>query len=172
MDLKLAMRIRNCASLKTLQTWALALTNKVRARGLAWSASCAVVVLYLCVLAACADKPCREARRPELDRTGDPENVASQQPLSRTPGRVWVSRPDGSLQCQNGSGKTVAESARDLAGVVVYKRETRLDGLMRVQLCGTPTGRLHVFEIDARRLREAERRGFTLYQSTDDKAGE
>lgn len=131
-----------------------------------------LLLACVCLTSGCADKPCREARRPELDRTGDPENLASQQPLPRTPGRVWISRPDGSLQCQNGSGKSVSESARDLAGVVVYRRETRLDGLMRVQLCGTPTGRLHVFEIDERRLKEAERRGFTLYQSNQEGAGE
>lgn len=116
-------------------------------------------------LVSCADKPCREPRRPELDRTSDPENLEAQKPLEKNPGRIWVSRTEGSLQCQPGTGKSLADSAAELSGIVVYKKLARLDGLMRVQMCGTPTGRLHVFEIDAGRLADAEKRGFVIFNS-------
>ena len=74
--------------------------------------------------------------------------------------RVKVFKYDGSLQC--GMGKPIAVEAmkKDLKGITVYSAQNLQDGLMHVSLCGSPTGKANVYEIDRSNLEKAVKLGF------------
>lgn len=128
-------------------------------------------------LAACSNRPCRELRQPELASAQVPApkptpTVATPQ-ASPAPqggavtapkeGTVLVYKADGSLQCQQAKGVSVQEMEKQLAGIKVYSRDKRPDGLMHIQVCGSPTGMINVFEIDASNLAKAEAKGFKRF---------
>ena len=78
--------------------------------------------------------------------------------------RVRVYKPDGSRQCESSKGQAVDIMERELAGIRVYSREKRKDGLMHIQVCGSPTGMVNLFEIDFGNLKQAEERGFKRFE--------
>ncbi len=73
---------------------------------------------------------------------------------------VRVYKPDGSRQCEKKPGILLDTMERELAGIVVQGRDKRKDGLMHIQVCGSPSGMINVFEIKANFLKQAEQRGF------------
>lgn len=130
-------------------------------------------ILFVLVFSGCAAHPCREPRAPELDQTkkvaGSPvANVAAEDlkkaaesPTPAADARVRVYKPDGSRQCETRKrGKALEVMERELAGIKVYAREKRTDGLMHIQICGSPTGMINLFEIDSTFLKQADERGF------------
>ena len=74
---------------------------------------------------------------------------------------VLVYKADGSLQCGAARGLSLDEmEKKDLSGIKVFSKDKRTDGLMHIQVCGSPTGMINVFEISIDALKEAELRGF------------
>jgi hypothetical protein len=74
---------------------------------------------------------------------------------------VFVYKPDGSLQCGAAKGLAALEmEKKELRGIKVISRDKRPDGLMHIQVCGSPTGMINVYEIPSASLAEAEKRGF------------
>ncbi|MGE3261268.1 MAG: hypothetical protein AB7K68_05780 [Bacteriovoracia bacterium] len=72
--------------------------------------------------------------------------------------RVWVSKADGSKQCESPSKLTPKAAAQEVtaAGVVVFNARSGTDGRMRVTKCGAPTGKtvdLEISEMDLGRIR-------------------
>lgn len=139
------------------------------------------------LLAACAAKPCRELRQPKRDETAAqtagvntgssaPAPVATPPTLrtqatgastggpvstaSQTAGNVFVFKADGSLQCGMGKAIAIEEMEKELKGIKVLSRDKRPDGMMHIQVCGSPTGIINVYEIPAANLADAEARGF------------
>ncbi|HRK07359.1 MAG TPA: hypothetical protein PLZ57_06285 [Pseudobdellovibrionaceae bacterium] len=84
----------------------------------------------------------------------------STEDLSHLPARVRVFKADGSRQCDRKPGMSVEVMQRELAGISVYNQEKKPDGLARIQLCGSPSGMINVYEIDRQSLKQAEERGF------------
>lgn len=122
------------------------------------------IVLILVGL-GCSSRPCREPRMPELDRSapGAPApSAAANGETQAGPERVRVFKADGSRQCETNSTSITSPVVmeRELAGIKVYSRERRKDGLMHIQVCGSPTGMVNVYEIDQNQLKQAEERGF------------
>ena len=140
-------------------------------------------------LGACANRPCRDLKNPELaaQQTGGSREEDSSSNTSAstgaakgaimppTPGgkpasppagggTVLVSKPDGSLQCGMGKAISPEDMEKQLAGIKVISREKRPDGLMHVQVCGSPTGMLNVYEIPATSLKDAEAKGFKKFE--------
>ena len=76
---------------------------------------------------------------------------------------VFVSKPDGSLQCGQGKAMSLQEMEKQLGSIPVVSRENRTDGLMHIQVCGSPTGKVNVYEIPLEKLQEAETRGFRKF---------
>ncbi len=74
--------------------------------------------------------------------------------------RVYVYKADGSLQCGMGQRIDPSEMKKDLGTIPAYTAENKHDGLMRVQLCGHPTGGCNVFQIDSDNLDLALKLGF------------
>jgi len=76
--------------------------------------------------------------------------------------RIEVFKPDGSVQCEPDTG-TPPETMRaelETAGITVYDARSASDGMMHIQVCGSPTGRINVFTIDGTALDEAQALGF------------
>jgi hypothetical protein len=130
-------------------------------------------------LVACSSRPCREPRDPSLDQTQARSGLAkaalSSAPEDKSRGlsagadtnaplRSRVYKPDGSRQCEKRGGNSVELVERELAGIPVYQREKRSDGLMHIQVCGSPTGMINIYEIDSSNLKKAEERGFKKWE--------
>lgn len=132
-----------------------------------------IFLISLAGLSACSSRPCREPRLPELDQTqvranGRTGTVAATPPPLKTeesgPLRIRVYKSDGSRQCEKRTGRSVESMERELAGIPVHHREKRSDGLMHIQVCGSPTGMINIYEIDSSNLKKAEERGFKKWE--------
>jgi hypothetical protein len=135
-------------------------------------------ILVCLTVVGCADGPCRQLRKPDLadqavalpagkpdgKQTGQSgvstqeKNLLSQGTFNST---LLVYKPDGSLQCGVAKGMGYDEmEKKDLGGIKVFSRDKRSDGLMHIQVCGSPTGMINVFEVSLGQWPDAEKRGF------------
>ena len=125
--------------------------------------------LFSLFVMACTTGPCRELR----DQKAADAQGAGVKPGTAVEGgvmkddrggpqveTVFVFKPDGSLQCGERVGIAVQSMEQELRGIQVFSRNNRPDGMMRIQVCGAPTGQINVYEIPATSLSEAEKRGF------------
>lgn len=119
---------------------------------------------------ACANGPCHPLKHPELAQQAVPAGQTSpaaeggaMNELKAGEGRIFVYKPDGSLQCGMAKGESPQEMEKLLEGIKVYSRENRADGKMHIQVCGSPTGRVNIYEIPATSLKDAEKRGFKKF---------
>lgn len=74
--------------------------------------------------------------------------------------RVKVYKPDGSLQCGQGKAIPIPDMQKELKDIKVYSSFNKNDGMMRIQVCGSPTGNSNVYEIDRSNLEAAVKLGF------------
>ncbi|MBX3019399.1 MAG: hypothetical protein KF767_16045 [Bdellovibrionaceae bacterium] len=120
------------------------------------------------VLAGCASGNCRKhqaetkaeaaAATTETKATKNPEA-----PMAKVTDRIRVFKYDGSLQCNQGKAISLETMQKELKGIEVFSSENKPDSLMRIQQCGTPTGRANVFEIARENLDAAKKLGFQLW---------
>lgn len=120
----------------------------------------------------CQNKPCREIQAEKMKEKNakNPEAAAlaaaAAKPTEATPTagvgqlKVRVFKPDGSLQCGMGSKISLETMEKDLKGIKVLSRTNMNDGLMRIQVCGAPTGQSNVYEINRSDLEKALKAGF------------
>lgn len=109
------------------------------------------------VVVACSHGNCKS------QKTGVAVNTkASEVPVavSSSTDRVKVYKPDGSLQCGQGKQIPLAEMQKQLKGIQVFSSANKNDGMMRIQVCGSPTGNHNVYEIDRKDLDVAIKAGF------------
>lgn len=107
------------------------------------------------VLSACSSANCRQknAKTPAVaGEVATMDQTAAQD-------RVRVYKPDGSLQCGQGRAIPLTEMEKDLA-VKSYSSINKNDGMMRIQVCGAPTGNCNIYEIDRKDLGTALKNGF------------
>ena len=74
--------------------------------------------------------------------------------------RVKVYKYDGSLQCAMGKAIPLEEMQKELKDIKVYSAKNKHDGLMHIMVCGSPTGKANVYEIDRVHLQNALKKGF------------
>lgn len=122
-------------------------------------------ILCIC-LQACASRHCRtlreeeSAKKSELEKKPIPEEMPMNLIKPSSADRVRVFKFDGSLQCGLGQAKSLSEMQKDLKGIQVFQSWKRHDGMMRIQLCGSPTGQSNVYEINRKDLEAAVKMGF------------
>lgn len=115
-----------------------------------------MILPLLFVVGACSHGNCRSQKNGEMTaKTSEVPVVASS-----TTDRVKVYKSDGSLQCGQGKQISLAEMQKQLKGIVVHSSANKNDGLMRIQVCGSPTGNHNVYEIDRKDLEAALKAGF------------
>jgi len=78
------------------------------------------------------------------------------------PGNSKVFKYSGAIQCEPGSGTSLAAMQRELtdAGIDVICAQTGGDGLNRIQLCGSASGAINIYTIRTANLPDAEALGF------------
>lgn len=126
------------------------------------------IVLLAVSLSAlsCQTKFCREGRKVDPSVVSlDPNEKKPVNPDSLK--RVRVYKYDGSLQCGMGTAIPTEVMAQELKSIKVFSSSKKPDGLMRAQLCGSPTGMANVYEIAASDLPEAEKYGFKKWAFGD-----
>jgi hypothetical protein len=116
------------------------------------------LVLVLLFFASCSHQPCKIEERAEASVTGEQKKTSSQQ--KDLSGRVFVYKADGSLQCGQGSRIAPEDMKKELGAIQVFSAENKSDGMMRIQVCGAPTGMVNVYEIDQKNLEAALKLGF------------
>ncbi len=122
-------------------------------------------------LNACAFHHCRRVpeeriseMRERLEVPGADQQQVEEALLGDPNRRIFVYKADGSLQCHAEPGFSVTEMAEELKGIEIFSKTKKPDGMMRPQMCGLPTGMSNVYEIAAKDLAEAEKRGFKLWE--------
>lgn len=114
-----------------------------------------ISICLLLGLGACTHGNC-------ITKKGDGKTASKEVPMAAaaTTERVKVYKSDGSLQCGQGKQISLAEMQKELKGIHVYSSINKNDGMMRIQLCGSPTGNHNVYEIDRKDLEAALKAGF------------
>ncbi|MBC7420747.1 MAG: hypothetical protein H7328_08465 [Bdellovibrio sp.] len=117
-----------------------------------------ICVILSIFIMSCSNKPCKIEDRTEMVMTGNEKPDSSNKDLTK---RVFVFKPDGSLQCGMGTKIDPNAMKKEFSGgIEVFSAENKNDGLMRIQLCGHPTGQNNVFEIADKDLEPALKLGF------------
>ncbi len=110
-------------------------------------------------LVACSSGNCRSqdkitAKTLEKGSAGDTGMKAPQAE------RIKIYKFDGSLQCGQGKATPVAEMQKELGTIQVFSSQNKNDGMMRIQVCGAPTGNCNIYEIPHKDLEAAQKKGF------------
>lgn len=88
-------------------------------------------------------------------QTSSPDTTAT------GPSSVHVYKYDNSRQCGQGSKAiSLEEMAKQLKNIKIISQSKKNDGMMRIQMCGAPTGEANVYEIDQKDLKKAVKLGF------------
>ncbi len=119
-------------------------------------------------IASCTSKHCR-TERDVIPPKGPVETkkakaLTGDKPISKDRvDTVRVYKYDGTKQCSKGKEITLNVMAEELKDLDVFVKEKLSDGLMRIQVCGQPTGMANVYEIRKSDLEKAESRGFKVW---------
>jgi hypothetical protein len=119
-----------------------------------------ILVSVVFLFFGCSTTSCNEK-----SQAAKPADVKSVKVISgvKEMSKVKVYKADGTLQCNQGDKISIDTMAKELTGITIYSKENKHDGLMRIQLCGKPTGNNHVFEIDETNLEKALSLGFKTW---------
>lgn len=103
------------------------------------------------IVAACSNKPCRE-----VNMEGVPESIQT----TNTTKNILVYKYDGTKQCGEGQEITLDAMSRQLRDIKIVSMSKKHDGMMRIQVCGSPTGHANVYEISENDSGKAKSYGF------------
>jgi hypothetical protein len=112
-----------------------------------------LVAVLLC--GACSTRSCRE-----VNMAGVPESIQATSESKN----ILVYKYDGTKQCGEGQEITLDAMSRQLRDVKIISMSKKHDGMMRIQVCGSPTGHANVFEILEKDLAKAKSYGFQLWK--------
>lgn len=115
----------------------------------------ALFVVGFLLLGACATGHCRKANAPPTVQSDEKAGDESD-----TKAHIFVAKPDGSLQCKKGQEVSLEKMKEELKDIEVFSMQKKQDGLMHIQLCGSPTGMHNLYEISAKDLPAAEKLKF------------
>jgi|FLYM01.1.fsa_nt_gi hypothetical protein len=113
--------------------------------------------LLIVVSLGCANTHCRQKK------AGD---EMSQNQNGQQTQKILVAKADGSRQCEEKSGTSLDRMAKDLGEVKIYRQFKQNDGMMRIQVCGAPTGMYNVYEIEAKDQQAAVNVGFQVWKGS------
>lgn len=115
------------------------------------------LVFLFTLLTACSNHPCKIEERADNVMSINEKASTVKKDLTQ---RTFVYKPDGSLQCGQGEKIDIGSMRNELGKIEVYSSASKHDGMMRIQVCGAPTGNSHVFEINKSDLEAAIKFGF------------
>jgi len=116
-----------------------------------------IILLFSVFIQSCQQKPCHiEDRKDQVVA----DNTKSSSDIKDLTKKLYIYKLDGSLQCGLGAKIDLSEMRKELGSIEVFSSENKHDGLMRVQVCGHPTGYCNVYQINAKDLDKALQLGF------------
>ena len=118
---------------------------------------CTLLSGVLLLFTSCAATTCKIEDRPAVEIKGTEKTMTQAKDLTS---KVRVYKADGTLQCAQGTKIDLNEMRKELKDIQVFSSENKHDGLMRVQMCGHPTGTCNVYEIPIEDLDKAIKFGF------------
>lgn len=119
-----------------------------------------LLVLSMLVL-GCQNTPCRNIKTQQQDSATRSSSAAQNLPTAGVKSlKIKVFKADGSLQCGMGKKISLDEMQKELKGIQVFNKYNQNDGLMRIQVCGSPTGDANIYEINQEDLDKALKLGF------------
>jgi hypothetical protein len=116
-----------------------------------------LLALLVAALTGCAQGYCYGKK----DGSGKPVSTID------TNKRVFVYREDGSKQCDAQSGESLESMGAKLGDIKIYSKEKKNDGKMHMTMCGAPTGKVNVYEIDEKDLPKAKMALFQEWRRTN-----
>ena len=117
-----------------------------------------VITIILATTIGCAQGNCRQNRK--TDEATEMKKAEALLKETGNAGRIKVYKYDGSKQCGMGKAISIDDMKKDLGNIPVHSSENKPDGLMHIQMCGAPTGRANVYEIDQIHKVDAIAKGF------------
>lgn len=114
-----------------------------------------LLTVVLFVTGACSSKPCRE-----VNMAGVPESIQT----TSSSKNILVYKYDGTKQCGEGQEITLDAMSRQLRDVKILSMSKKHDGMMRIQVCGAPTGHANVYEISDKDTEKAKSYGFQIWK--------
>ncbi len=115
---------------------------------------------FFLITASCASGPCKQEFK---DNAMTKTSVQSIEEL-RYPAhkRVFVYKPDGTLQCKQGQLIAVETLLKEFKekNITVFSNKHIHNGLMQIQMCGASTGMIYVFEIPSDSMNDASKMDF------------
>lgn len=116
-----------------------------------------LVVIGLALSFSCSTQSCKIEERPIPVNASSGKSMTAPKDLTA---RVRVYKQDGSEQCGTGKKLDPSVMQKELESIEVFSVENKHDGMMRIQMCGHPTGNCNIFEIPAADLDKALKLGF------------
>jgi hypothetical protein len=89
-----------------------------------------------------------------------PSGATQSAPPTTAEGTIRVYKYDNSRQCGQGKPLDLEEMSKQLKGIKIVSQEKKNDGMMRIQMCGAPTGIANVYEIEQKNMKKAVKAGF------------
>lgn len=77
---------------------------------------------------------------------------------------ILVYKYDGTKQCNEGQEISLDAMSRQLRDIKIISMSKKHDGMMRIQVCGAPTGHANVYEISDKDLPKAKSYGFQVWK--------
>ncbi len=122
------------------------------------------ILILAATLSACSTTQCKPEDLASQKNTTNEKLTKSIKPENYMK-KVKVYKPDGSAQCEDGTGVSLEKMSVELSGLTIHQKEKKHDGLLRAQMCGNPTGQCNVFEINETDLIHAEKLGFKIWKN-------
>ena len=116
-----------------------------------------LVLILIPYFSACSSHSCKIEERTDIAMTGNEKVSSAMKDLTQ---RVFIYKPDGSLQCGQGEKIELNIMKKELGKIEIFNSENKNDGMMRIQVCGAPTGFNNVYEINQSDLETAIKLGF------------
>lgn len=119
--------------------------------------------LFVGLSLSCSTTHCKD-KNSEVQKKSESVATAAELPTAgagaKLMTKVKIFKADGTLQCNQGKKIDLDVMAKELSGLQIYSSENLHDGLMRIQMCGKPTGQNNVYEINTSDLPKALSLGF------------
>ena len=113
-------------------------------------------VIYLLLFVGCSTTQCANKNTESTVPKAEIPTISGVNQMLK----VKVFKPDGTLQCNQGQKLGLDAMVKELIGIQIFSSENKHDGLMRIQVCGQPTGTCNVYEILEADLDQAIKFGF------------
>jgi hypothetical protein len=125
-------------------------------------------------LVACASGKCRQKKDEKtfVEQVENLPHFKTKEAKSIKPGdldTVKIYKADGTRQCEPTRPIPATELKTQLEtnGVKVLKIEHTTDGVMHIQVCGSETGKIYVFDIQRLHLQKALKMGYKSLKSLE-----